>query len=100
MRADSEINKNRAISDRMGMRLSSELKQKIQTAAQIKGVPVAGFVKTVLDEAADRAIKQHEFIKLTLKDREAFVKALLNPGEPSKKAITAAKRYKQRLGLS
>jgi uncharacterized protein (DUF1778 family) len=99
MRADSEVNKKGHISDRIGMRLSSELKQKIQTAAQIKGVPVAGFVKAVLDEAADLAIKQHEFIKLTLRDRETFVKALLNPGEPSKRAIAAAKRYKQQLGL-
>ncbi len=99
MRADSEANKKRSVPDRMGMRLSAELKQKIQTAAQLKGLPVAGFVKTILDEAADQTIKQHEFIKLTLKDRETFAKALLNPGEPSKKAIAAAKRYKQQLGL-
>lgn len=85
--------------DRLGMRLSPELKKKIDYAAQLKGVPTAGFVKSVLAEAADRTIKEHEFIDLTRRDREAFVQALLNPPEPSEKSIDAARRYKKRLGL-
>lgn len=90
---------NKINPDRFGMRLSPELKQKVEYAAQLKGIPTAGFVKSVLDEAAAKTIREHEFIKLSRRDREAFAKALINPPEPSNRSITAAKRYKERLGL-
>jgi uncharacterized protein (DUF1778 family) len=99
MRAGFEVNKKVHVTGPMNMRLSPKLKQRIRTAAQLKGISVAGFVKAVLDEAADKAIKQHEFIELTYRDRVAFAKALLNPKDPSKRTIKAAKLYKQRLGL-
>lgn len=81
------------------MRLSSELKQRIDYAARLKGVPTAGFVKEVLAKAADNTIRDHSFIELTKKDREDFVKALSNPPEPSAKSLAAGRRYKKRLGL-
>lgn len=92
-------NKKESNEGRLGMRLSPELKKKIDYAAQLKGVATAGFVKSVLSEAADRAIKEHEFIDLTVRDRKAFVQALFKPSEPSAEAMEATRRYKEKLGL-
>ncbi len=81
-------------------RCNNEIKQKVDYAAQLQGVPTSGFMKTVLSEAADRTIRQHEFIELSLRDRIAFAEALISSAPaPSRKAIAAAKRYKKRLGL-
>jgi hypothetical protein len=55
--------------------------------------------RSIFDRMVVRLSSELKFIELTLQEREVFVKALLNPGQPSKKAIAAAKRYKQRLGL-
>ncbi len=92
-------NKNKKNEDRLGMRLNSELKSRIDYAAELKGTTTAGFVKETLIEAANKTIEEHEFIKLTRLDKEAFVQSLLNPPEPSKNSIKAARRYKKKLGL-
>ncbi|MBX9879422.1 MAG: DUF1778 domain-containing protein [Candidatus Obscuribacterales bacterium] len=91
--------RSRENEDRLGMRLSPDLKKKVDYAAQLKGIPTAGYVKTILSDAADKTIREHEFIELTRKDRETFIHALLKPLKPSKKSIEAARRYKQQLGL-
>ncbi len=84
---------------RFGMRLSAELKQTVEQAAKIKGVPTTGYVKSVLAAAAARDIQEHEFLQLTFRDREAFALAVLKAPKPSKKSIAAAKQYKKTLGL-
>ncbi len=85
--------------DRLGLRLSADLKKKVDYAALLRGVPTAGFVKEVLAEAANKAIREQDFIELSKQDREAFTQALLNPPEPSAKSLEAARRYKKRLAL-
>lgn len=86
-------------SGRLGMRLSADLKQFVEQAAKLKGVPTAGYVKTVLAAAAAKDIQEHEFIQLSLRDREAFANAVLEPPQPSTRSIDAAERYKKTLGL-
>jgi uncharacterized protein (DUF1778 family) len=50
-------------------------------------------------DAAKKAIQEHEMMILSAQDREVFVKALLNPPEPSAKLRAAAQRYKQQMGM-
>jgi uncharacterized protein (DUF1778 family) len=89
----------KASSDRLGMRLSADLKHSVEQAARLKGVPTAGYVKTVLAAAAAKDIQEHEFLQLTFRDREAFARAVLEPSAPSARSVKAAKRYKEVLGL-
>ena len=84
---------------RFGMRLSADLKQTIEQAAKLKGLPTAGYVKSVLAAAAAKDIQEYEFLQLSFRDREEFVRAILSPPKPSQRAIDAAKQYKKTLGL-
>jgi uncharacterized protein (DUF1778 family) len=86
-------------SDHLKMQLSTALEQKVKYAAKLKGVPAAGYVKAVLAEATAKDIQEYEFIDLSFRDRKTFVQAILQPPEPSKLSIAAAKRYKERFGL-
>jgi uncharacterized protein (DUF1778 family) len=48
------------------------------------------------DEAAIRTIQEYESWALTVRDRDAFVKALLHPPSPNAALRKAAQRYRQR----
>jgi uncharacterized protein (DUF1778 family) len=86
-------------SQRLGLRIDADLKQKVEYAAKLKGVGVAGYAKSVLAAAAAKDIEEQEFLSLSLDDRIAFAQAILQPIEPSKKSIVSARAYKERFGL-
>lgn len=81
------------------MKLSADLEQKVKYAAKLKGVPASGYVKTALAEAVAKDIQEYEFIDLSFQDREAFVRAINEPPEPSKRSIEAGRHYKKTFGL-
>ncbi|MBY0359005.1 MAG: DUF1778 domain-containing protein [Candidatus Obscuribacterales bacterium] len=81
--------------ERLAMRVPAALKDKYTRAAALRGETFSGWAKNVLDEAAERQIREHEFIDMALADRIAFVKAVLNPPKPTDAAIKAAERYKK-----
>ncbi|MFA6213296.1 MAG: DUF1778 domain-containing protein [Candidatus Obscuribacterales bacterium] len=85
--------------DRLNMRLGKDLKAQVQYAAKLKGIPVAGYAKSVLAAAVAKDIADQEFLVLSLKDREAFAQAIIKPIQPSQEAIEAALEYKERFGL-
>ncbi len=84
--------------ERLAMRVPAALKEKYARAASLRGETFSGWAKTVLDEAAERQIREHEFLDLSRTDRLAFVEALVDPPAPSDAAVKAAKRYKKVLG--
>lgn len=86
-------------SNHLKMQLSTALEQKVKYAAKLRGVPAAGYIKAVLAEAVAKDIQEYEFIDLSFRDRQTFVRAIIQPPEPSKSSIEAAKRYKERFGL-
>jgi uncharacterized protein (DUF1778 family) len=84
--------------ERLEARISREQKELFQRAADIQGRTLTDFVISSVQEAALRAIQEHEMMILSVRDRELFVEALLNPPNPSEKLRTAAQRYKQKIG--
>jgi uncharacterized protein (DUF1778 family) len=84
--------------ERLEARISREQKELFQRAADIQGRTLTDFVISSLQEAALRAIQEHEMMILSVRDREVFVEALLNPPNPSDKLRSAAQRYKQKIG--
>lgn len=84
--------------ERLAMRVPAALKAKYTRAAELRGETFSGWAKHVLDEAAERQIREHEFTGMALADRIAFCKAVVSPPKPTKAAIAAAKRYKKVLG--
>ena len=81
-------------SSRFAARVSAERKSIWKRAAQLRGSTMTEFVVNSADTAAELALKEAEFMELTLRDRKAFVQALLKPpAPPNKKLRQAAKRY-------
>lgn len=85
-------------SDRLEARVSREQKELFQRAADLLGLTLTDFMISSMQNAAVRAIQEHEMMTLTGRDREVFVAALLNPPEPSERLRAATQRYKQAMG--
>jgi antitoxin ParD1/3/4 len=49
-------------------------------------------------EGAGRMLDEHERLLLTGGDREAFLKAVLNPPKPAKRLVNALRRHRQIVG--
>jgi uncharacterized protein (DUF1778 family) len=82
---------------RIYARLSSNLKQHIQHAADLKGLDLTSYVVSTLVADADRTIQEHEIMELSQRDRVTFANAIINPPVPSEHLLAAAKRYKKRM---
>jgi uncharacterized protein (DUF1778 family) len=82
-------------SERTEARLLPEQKRRIETAARLKGLSLSDFIVQHADEAAIRTIQMHTSWTLDDRDRDAFVKALLNPPEPNARLKAALKRYRK-----
>ena len=48
-----------------------------------------------MTDAANRIIRESEVLTLAERSRNIFVEALLNPPEPDRAGIAAARRFKQ-----
>jgi len=84
---------------RLEARVSTDEKQLFQHAAAIQGQTLTEFLVRCAHEGAKRTVREQELMKLTAKDREIFVSALLKPPSPGKRLKKAAKRYKTTMGI-
>lgn len=81
--------------ERLEARISLEKKAFLKHAADLVGRSLTDFVVNSAYEAATRVIKEHEQVKLSMQDANAFMNALQNIPAPSKALIAAAKKYKK-----
>jgi uncharacterized protein (DUF1778 family) len=81
---------------RIYARMNANIKQRIQHAADLRGLDMSAYIVSTLAAAADETIHEHEFMELSHSDREAFANAILNPQPPNQHLLAAAKRYKDR----
>lgn len=79
---------------RINLRTSPEAKALIERAAALMGTTVSSFMLQNAYEAAQRLVAQHETIVLSDRDRDAFLAAIDNPGEPTE-ALKALMRRAQ-----
>jgi uncharacterized protein (DUF1778 family) len=79
--------------ERLEARIEARQKALFKRAADLQGQSLTDFVVTSAQEAAKKAIREHEIMELTSRDQKVLVEALLSPPEPSKKLKQAAKRY-------
>jgi uncharacterized protein (DUF1778 family) len=67
----------------------------IKRAAEIQGRSVSEFVVASAQEAAARAIKRTEIIRLSVEGQRAFAEAILNPPAPSAGLKNAANAHRR-----
>ncbi len=71
----------------------------VTRAAALQGRTVTDFVLTSVQNAARRAIEEHEILNLSLRNSQAFVEALLEPAPVNGCLRDTIRRYRQRTGV-
>jgi uncharacterized protein (DUF1778 family) len=84
---------------RLEARVSAEQKSLIERAAALQGRTLTDFVLTSVQDAARRAIEDHQRLELSVRDSEAFVDALLNPRPVNDRLRDTVRRYREATGL-
>ena len=87
-------------SERLEARVSKAQKTLFLRAASLQGRSLTDFLIASVQEAAERAVRAYDVLTLSERDRRDFVTALLQPAAPGKALRQAAKRYKDRAGIS
>jgi uncharacterized protein (DUF1778 family) len=89
----------RTRAERLEARVTAEQKNLIERAAALQGRTVTDFVLTSVQEAARRAIEEHNQLALSVRDSEAFVDALLKPKPINDRLRDTVRRYRERAGV-
>lgn len=85
--------------ERLETRVTADQKKLIERAAALQGRTVTDFVLSSVQEAARRAIEEHQRLDLTVRDSEAFVEALLNPQPVNDRLRDTVRRYRRAAGV-
>ena len=80
---------------RIQARVSARQRELLQRAADLEGRSLSEFVVDSAQRHAEEVIRNHNVIKLSVRDTEAFMEALINPPAPSARLRAAAERYKR-----
>jgi uncharacterized protein (DUF1778 family) len=80
---------------RLAARINPEQKELLQRAADLQGRSLSDFVIETAQRAAEEVIREHEVIRLSIRDSQAFVNALLTPPAPSDRLRVAFARYRE-----
>lgn len=83
--------------ERVEARVTSKTKALFARAASIQGRSVSDFMVQSTVEAAQRVIREHDYLDFSHRDRLAFVEAVLNPPSPSERLRQAARRHRRML---
>ena len=81
--------------ERLEARVTAEQKALIEHAAALQGRSITDFVVTSVQDAAKKAIEDHQIIRLTLEDSRVFAEALINPPEPNERLRETVRRYNE-----
>lgn len=69
---------------RLNIRLSTEIKERIEKAAIVSGLSLTDFTVANLSQAADEVLERHHQRKLSNRDRDIFLTMLDDDEEPNK----------------
>ena len=97
--ATATESRRRAKAERLEARVTAEQKSLIERAAALQGRSLTDFVLTSVQDAAQRAIEEHNLLALSVRDSEAFVDALLNPRPVNDRLRDTVRRYRERTGV-
>src|ERR1700756_1731878 len=87
-----------ARSQRLEARVTKAQKELFVRAADLQGRSLTDFVIASAPAAARETVHAHGTLRLTDRDRQAFVSILLAPPAPAATLRRAAKRYRDRSG--
>jgi len=77
------------------VRLKQRAKEKIEQAANVSHQTLTDFVVTSLLRASEEALRQHQTITLTNRDRDLFLAALDANQRPNRALRKAAEKFRR-----
>lgn len=89
----------RTRAERLEARVTAQQKALIERAAALQGRTVTDFVLTSVQDAARRAIEEHQRLDLSVRDQQAFVEALLHPQPVNDRLQETVRRYRDATGV-
>jgi len=95
----SKSARGRTRAQRLEARVTAEQKALIEYAAALQGRTVTDFVLTSVQDAARRAIEEHQQLELSVRDSHAFVDALLHPKPVNARLRGTVRRYREASGI-
>lgn len=84
---------NETKNSRLEARLPESVIRLLRQAAELQGRTLSDFVVSAAREAAERAIADHEMLRLSLADQQMFAAQLLKPRKPNAAMKRALKRH-------
>ena len=96
LRTDKDIARKGTRDERLEARVTKEQKALFVRAAELQGRSLTDFLVASAQEAAMKAVRKHGAMRLSERERQAFVSALLNPPSPARALESAGKRYRER----
>jgi len=81
--------------ERFDVRTTREQKKLLKRAADLQGRSLTDFVLMSAQEAAQRTIEERTILRVSERDREVLIAALLNPPAPHARFVKAAERHRQ-----
>src|ERR1700733_14942163 len=97
--ATSRVTGVRTKAEGLGARVTAEHNRLIERAAALQGRTLTDFVLTSVQDAARRAIEEHQQLELSVRDSQAFVDALLNPKPVNDRLRDTVRRYREATGV-
>lgn len=85
--------------ERLETRVTADQKRLIEHAAALQGRSVTDFVLSSLQDAARRAIEEHQHLELSVRDSQAFVQALFEPRPVNERLRDTVHRYRESTGV-
>jgi uncharacterized protein (DUF1778 family) len=82
-------------SDRLEVRVSSEEKETLETAAAIAGLSISAYLRSRLLEQAQSEIAAQQNLVLTQKDWDLFIETIDNPPPANSALKSALAEYRQ-----
>jgi uncharacterized protein (DUF1778 family) len=89
------LNNAIAKEDRLSVRISRDIKNRLGRAAAIRGQTLSDFIVTTLLPVAENVIQGHQTVLVSERDYSAVIDALNNPPKPNDALLNAAKDYKE-----
>jgi uncharacterized protein (DUF1778 family) len=97
--ARTTTNANRVRGERLETRVTADQKKLIERAAALQGRTVTDFVLASVQDAARRAIEDHQRLDLSLRDSQAFVEAMTHPQPVNARLRDTVRRYRRMTGV-
>jgi uncharacterized protein (DUF1778 family) len=95
---NTESARKREKPERFEARITRQQKELLQRAADLEGRSLTDFVMSSAQAAARQTVRDHQLLRLSSRDQEAFARALAHPPSPAPRLRAAYEHHRDELG--